>query len=876
MSRSRPAISSANDLRKAFEGFFASKAHTVVPSASLIPHDPTVLFTVAGMVPFKPYFVGDEAAPFKRAVTVQKCTRAGGKHNDLDEVGRTKRHLVFFEMMGNFSFGDYFKSDAIPWAWELVTEVFGFDGDRLWITVHESDDEAEQIWHEVVGVPMSRIQRLGDEDNFWQMGDAGPCGPCSEIHIDRGPAFGPEGGPLHDPHGDRYMEFWNLVFMQYNQSKDGSRTPLPKPSIDTGAGLERILALMQGTDSVWETDVLFPMIESAQSLTSKKYKIGDYDDRDSFSLRVLAEHARSSMMLVNDGVFPSNENRGYVLRRIIRRAVRHAYLLGTEKLVMPTLAETAISVMSGAYPDLLANKDFIVNVLSREEERFRQTLKTGLTILEGELSAGAKTMSGTTAFTLHDTYGFPIELTQEIAGERSVLVDVAGFSKEMQEQRDRAKSARKGSSVSAATVDSYREVMEQFGTTNFVGYVSNQCEATVLAVLQNVEAGPGIVEVFLDVSPFYAESGGQVGDTGTIRTESGEVQVLDTTFALPGLRRHTCSIVSGDIEVGQSAKASINVVARDATRRNHTATHMLHWALRQVLGEHVKQAGSHVSPDRLRFDFSHYAPVSASEIEEIERLTNEQLIANGPVRAYETSKDEATAAGAIAFFGDKYGDIVRVLEAGVSVELCGGTHVGALGDIGMVKVVTESSIGSNLRRIEAVTGANAVEYVLAHHRTLTAAASLLGAQPSELVSAIQRKIDENKALGEELRSLRSAQATSRASEMAASAQDGVVVSRVDGVTPNDLRELALAIRQNAAIKIVVLGGVTDTGGVALVATVSSDVSVAAGDLIRDAAKAVGGGGGGKGDIATAGGKDPSAIDAALELARSAVAKVLST
>ncbi len=876
MSGSRPAISSANDLRKAFEGFFASKAHTVVPSASLIPHDPTVLFTVAGMVPFKPYFVGDEAAPFKRAVTVQKCTRAGGKHNDLDEVGRTKRHLVFFEMMGNFSFGDYFKSDAIPWAWELVTEVFGFDGDRLWITVHESDDEAEQIWHEVVGVPMSRIQRLGDEDNFWQMGDAGPCGPCSEIHIDRGPAFGPEGGPLHDPHGDRYMEFWNLVFMQYNQSKDGSRTPLPKPSIDTGAGLERILALMQGTDSVWETDVLFPMIESAQSLTSKKYKIGDYDDRDSFSLRVLAEHARSSMMLVNDGVFPSNENRGYVLRRIIRRAVRHAYLLGTEKLVMPTLAETAISVMSGAYPDLLANKDFIVNVLSREEERFRQTLKTGLTILEGELSAGAKTMSGTTAFTLHDTYGFPIELTQEIAGERSVLVDVAGFSKEMQEQRDRAKNARKGSSVSAATVDSYREVMEQFGTTNFVGYVSNQCEATVLAVLQNVEAGPGIVEVFLDVSPFYAESGGQVGDTGTIRTESGEVQVLDTTFALPGLRRHTCSIVSGDIEVGQSAKASINVVARDATRRNHTATHMLHWALRQVLGEHVKQAGSHVSPDRLRFDFSHYAPVSASEIEEIERLTNEQLIANGPVRAYETSKDEATAAGAIAFFGDKYGDIVRVLEAGVSVELCGGTHVGALGDIGMVKVVTESSIGSNLRRIEAVTGANAVEYVLAHHRTLTAAASLLGAQPSELVSAIQRKIDESKALGEELRSLRSAQATSRASEMAASAQGGVVVSRVDGVTPNDLRELALAIRQNAAIKVVVLGGVTDTGGVALVATVSSDVSVAAGDLIRDAAKAVGGGGGGKGDIATAGGKDPSAIDAALELARSAVAKVLST
>jgi alanyl-tRNA synthetase len=446
----------------------------------------------------------------------------------------------------------------------------------------------------------------------------------------------------------------------------------------------------------------------------------------------------------------------------------------------------------------------------------------------------------------------------------------------MQEQRHRAKSARKGSTVSAATVDSYREVMEQFGTTNFVGYVSDHSEATVLAVLQNPEAGPGIVEVFLDTTPFYAESGGQVGDTGIIRTESGEFRVMDTTFALPGLRRHTCSVSSGSIEVGQTAKASINVVARDATRRNHTATHMLHWALRQVLGEHVKQAGSHVSPDRLRFDFSHYAPVSAGEIEQIERLTNEQLIANGPVRAYETSKDEATAAGAIAFFGDKYGDIVRVLEAGVSVELCGGTHVAALGDIGMVKVVSESSIGSNLRRIEAVTGTNAVEHVLANHRTLSAAAAMLGAQPSDLVSAIQRKIDESKAIGDELRSMRSAQATSKAGEMAASAQDGVVVSRVDGVTPNDLRELALAIRQNPIIKIVVLGGVTDTGGVALVSTVSSAVSIAAGELIRDAAKAVGGGGGGKGDIATAGGKDPSAIDAALDLARAAVAKVLST
>ncbi|NCZ90023.1 MAG: alanine--tRNA ligase, partial [Actinobacteria bacterium] len=435
MAAGRGKITSANQLREAFQGFFVDRGHTLVPSASLIPHDPTVLFTVAGMVPFKPYFVGDEVAPYKRAVSVQKSARAGGKHNDLDDVGRTKRHLVFFEMMGNFSFGDYFKSDAIPWSWELVTEVFGFDGDCLWITVHESDDEAEAIWHEQVGVPMDRIQRLGDKDNFWQMGETGPCGPCSEIHIDRGPAFGPDGGPLHDPHGDRFLEFWNLVFMQFNQDKDGTRTPLPKPSIDTGAGLERILALMQGTDSVWETDVLYPLIEQGQSLTSKKYQAGNYEDRDSFSLRVLAEHARSATMLVNDGVFPSNENRGYVLRRIIRRAVRHAYLLGTEKLVMPSLSATAIEIMQAAYPDLTTNRDFILGVLTKEEERFRQTLKTGVSILEDELASGTKTLSGSSAFLLHDTYGFPLELTQEITQERGVGVDVEGFEREMTEQR---------------------------------------------------------------------------------------------------------------------------------------------------------------------------------------------------------------------------------------------------------------------------------------------------------------------------------------------------------------------------------------------------------------------------------------------------------
>ena len=857
----------ADELRSAFTGFFAERGHQVVPSASLIPHDPTVLFTVAGMVPFKPYFVGDEAAPFKRAVTSQKCARAGGKHNDLDDVGRTKRHLVFFEMLGNFSFGDYFKHDAIPWSWELVTEVLGFDGDRLWITVHESDDEAEAIWHEQVGVPMSRIQRLGDKDNFWQMGDTGPCGPCSEIHIDRGPGFGPDGGPLGDPHGDRFMEFWNLVFMQYNQAPDGTRTPLPKPSIDTGAGLERILCLLQGVDAVWETDLMQPLIDQACSLTGKTYRPGDYDDRTSFSMRVLAEHARSSTMLVNDGVFPSNENRGYVLRRIIRRAVRHAYLLGTEKLVMPSLVETAIAVMGDAYPDVSKNRDFIVDVLTREEERFRQTLKTGLSILEDELVANPQQLPGSTAFMLHDTYGFPLELTEEIAGERGVGVDGAGFDSEMQSQRQRAKAARKGAAVDDDRLDTYREVVEQFGTTEFVGYTTATTESRVLAVLPGSEAGT--VEIFLDRSPFYAESGGQVGDTGTISADTGVAEIIDTTFALPGLRRHVARVLTGEIAVGSTSAATIDVDRSNATRRNHTGTHVLHHALRQVLGEHVKQAGSLVGPDRLRFDFSHYAGVTDEEIRQIEEIANRETLANAPVRSFETTKDEAMAMGAMAFFGDKYGDIVRVLEAGSSIELCGGTHVSATGDIGIIKVVSESSIGSNLRRIEAVTGVNTLALLQRDETVLHDVARLVGAPADELVGGVQRRLDEIKSLQDEVKALRAQLATGRAGELAAAARDGLVVARVDGLAPGDLRELTLAVRQQSGVEIVVLGGVSDTGGVSLVSAVTPASGRVAGDLIKDAAKAVGGGGGGKGDIATAGGKNPAGLDEALDIARRA-------
>jgi alanyl-tRNA synthetase len=854
----------ADEVRNAFTAFFAEREHAVVPSASLIPHDPTVLFTVAGMVPFKSYFVGDEVPPFRRAVSSQKCARAGGKHNDLDDVGRTKRHLVFFEMLGNFSFGDYFKERAIPWSWELVTEVFGFDGDRLWITVHESDDEAEQIWHDAVGVPAARIQRLGDADNFWQMGDTGPCGPCSEIHIDRGAAYGPDGGPLHDPHGDRFMEFWNLVFMQYDQAPDGTRTPLPRPSIDTGAGLERILTLVQGVDSIWETDVLLPLVETAASLTGRTYVPGDYTDRASFSLRVLAEHGRSAAMLVNDGVFPSNENRGYVLRRIIRRAVRHAYLLGTEKLVMPSLVETAIDVMGTAYPDVVKNRDFIVGVMTREEERFRQTLRTGVAILEDELRAGVSTLPGRTAFTLHDTYGFPLELTQEIAGERGVDVDTAGFAAEMSEQRRRAKEARKGHDVDDDRVDTYREIVEQFGLTTFVGDTSDETEARVLAVVPGTD---GSVEVFLDQTPFYAESGGQVGDTGTVTTDTGVADVLDTTYALPGLRRHVARVTSGELTPGQTAHAAIDAPRRAAIRRNHTGTHVLHWALREVLGEHVKQAGSLVAPDRLRFDFSHYAALTPEEIERIEQLANREVLANERVRAYETTMTEAQAMGAIAFFGDKYGDVVRVLEAGKnSLELCGGTHVRALGDIGTIKIVSEGSIGSNLRRIEAVTGESSVALLQRDERALADAARLLGTPPEGVVDGIEKRLAEIKALQDELKAVKAQAASGRAAELASCGRDGIVVARVDGLGPNDLRELALAVRQQPAVRAVILGSATDSGGAALAAAVTKESGLQAGELVRDAARAVGGGGGGKGDVAVAGGKDPGGIDEALAIA----------
>ena len=611
---------------------------------------------------------------------------------------------------------------------------------------------------------------------------------------------------------------------------------------------------------------MLPLIDQASSVTGKSYRVGDYDDRNSFSLRVLAEHARSSTMLVNDGVFPSNEGRGYVLRRIIRRAVRHAYLLGTERLVMPGLVETAIDVMGGAYPDVIANKDFIVGVLTKEEERFRQTLKTGLVILEDELAKDSKVLKGTTAFTLHDTYGFPLELTEEIAGERGVAVDREGFDTDMAEQRRRAKAGRKSNATDEDQTDIYRELSEQFGATEFVGYTDTTAESRVLSVY---EVEDGEIEIFLERSAFYAESGGQVGDTGTITTPTGVAEVLDTTFALPGLRRHRARLVSGTIAAGQNATAAIDVVRRDAIRRNHTGTHILHHALRVVLGAHVKQAGSLVGPDRLRFDFSHYSAVTDEEIAQIEQIANTEVLNNVSARSYETTKDEATALVAIAFFGDKYGDIVRVLEAGSSVELCGGTHVKATGDIGTIKIVGESSVGSNLRRIEAVTGYNSIALLQREDRMLADTARLVGVATNEVVDGVQRKLDEIKSLNDEIKALRAKAAMGQAAELAGSATGGVLVSRVDGLAPGELRDLALAVRQQAGIEAVILGGLTPTGGVTLVAAITAAFGGQASDLIKDAAKAVGGGGGGKGDIATAGGKNPEGLDQALELARQA-------
>jgi len=847
----------ANEVRKAFTDFFVERGHTRQPSASLIPHDPTLLFTVAGMVPFKPYFTGEETAPFNRAVTIQKCVRAGGKHNDLDEIGRTSRHLTFFEMLGNFSFGDYFKSDAAAFAWDLMTNVLGLDPERLWITVHTSDDEAEAIWRDEVGVPAERIQRLG-EDNYWRMGDTGPCGPCSEIFWDKGEEFGPSGGPAHGGE-ERYIEIWNLVFMQFEQHDDGSQTPLPKPSIDTGMGLERVVSVLQGVDSVWETDELAALLAAASRLTGVAQGA---DPESDVSLRILADHARSTSLLVSDGVFPSNEARGYVLRRILRRAVRHAYILGVEQTVMAGMVDAVIEVMGPDYPDLVQNHQFVRGVIDREEVRFRETLRTGQAILDQQLAdlPEGSPLPGETAFLLHDTYGFPLEVTQEITGERGVDVDVAGFEVAMAEQRRRAKQARKVAEGVDPAV--FVELIDQFGPTDFTGRVEDTSECRVLLHDNGL--------VVLDHTPFYADSGGQIGDTGTITTPTGEVSVVDTRWIVPGLTAHIVELVSGSIEVGQVATASIDSVRRAAIRRNHTATHILHWALRTVLGEHVKQQGSWVGPDRLRFDFSHYDALTPDEIRQVEDLVNGEVLHNAICHNFETTMDEAEQLGAIAFFGDKYGDIVRVLEAGRhSVELCGGTHVSSLGDIGAFKIISEGSTGSNIRRVEAVTGTATIELLRRESNTISEAATLLGVSSDEIVAGIERRLAEQKAMRAEVAALKQQLAVGQAPALAAEAVDGIVVARVHDIDRDGLRDLAVSVRDQPGVKAVVLGAGFEQGGAGLVAAVNPESGLKAGALIDEAKKTIGGGGRSSDDLAVAGGKDASAVDAALNQARSA-------
>ena len=847
-----------NELRRAFVGFFVERGHTAVPSSGLIPHHPKApLFTNAGMNQFIPYFLGEEPPPYPRATSVQKCVRVRGKHDDIELIGRTSRHLSFFEMLGNFSFGDYFKAEAIAYAWELLTEVLGLDGDRIWATVHPDDEEAESVWRDKVGLPAQRIQRL--EDNFWEMGETGPCGPCSEIHYDRGDAFGPAGGP-HGGGEERYVEIWNLVFTQYDRQADGTLEDLPRRNIDTGAGLERILPLLQDEPSVWETDVLRPVIAAAEAATACTY--GEDAETD-VALRVLADHGRTLTFLVSDGAFPSNEDRGYVVRRIIRRAVRQAFKLGVERPVTPALVAAAVDVMSDAYPELGRDAGFVTGIVEREEERFRRTLRSGSAILDDELAQGG-VVSGPAAFRLHDTYGFPIDLTREIAAERGAAVDLEGFEEAMAEQRRRARAGA-GRSQGDADDTSHRELLEQFGATEFLGYREAQSEARVLAV---VPVGDGRVEIFLDRTPFYAESGGQVGDVGSVTTDTGRAEVLDTTAPLPGLHRHLARVVEGELHPGQEAVAAIDQLRREAIRRNHTGTHLLHAALRDVLGPHVKQQGSLVAPDYLRFDFSHFSAVSPEDLAQVQQVVNEQVLANEPVRAYETSRSHAEQLGALAFFGEKYGEFVRVVEAGPrSVELCGGTHVGALGAVGPVLITAESSIGSNLRRVFALTGEGSFGRVWDEERLLRQAAGLLRADPSEVPAAVERLLEREQALRAELRSLRSQAAAAEARQLAAAAADGWVVARRDGLPQDQLRDLAVAVRGQPGVRAVVLIGSPDGQRVALVAAVQPGSDVQAADLVVPAARTVGGGGGGRGDVAVAGGRDASRIDDALAQVR---------
>jgi alanyl-tRNA synthetase len=858
----------SSEIRDQFLNFFQSKGHQIVASSSLVPgDDPTLLFTNAGMNQFKDVFLGFDKRPYNRATTSQKCVRAGGKHNDLENVGYTARHHTFFEMLGNFSFGDYFKRDAIKYAWELLTDVYKLPKDKLWVTVYAEDDEAHDIWAKDIGVPTERIIRIGDNkggryasDNFWMMGDTGPCGPCSEIFYDHGPeiAGGPPGSPNED--GDRYIEIWNNVFMQFNRDEAGVMYPLPKPSVDTGMGLERITAVLQHVHSNYEIDLFQALIIDAAKVTGAK-------DLASPSLRVIADHIRACAFLVADGVIPSSDGRGYVLRRIIRRALRHGHKLGQTKPFFSLLVASLRNVMGGAYPQLVTDADRIAAVLLQEETRFGETLEHGMGILDSALAAGGKVLDGETAFKLYDTFGFPLDLTADVCRERGVSVDEAGFDAAMQRQKVQARAAGK---FKAGAVLDYSG-----SATEFKGYDSLAIEQSkVLALYADGVAVTSLVAgqagvVVLDRTPFYAESGGQTGDKGGLKNQAASFQVLDTLKIQSDVFGHHGLLESGKLAVGDVLAAHVDVVERTHTIRNHSATHLMHKALRETLGAHVQQKGSLVDADKTRFDFSHHSPMTDAQIATVEAIVNAEVLANAATQAQVMAFDDAVKGGAMALFGEKYGDDVRVLDIGSSRELCGGTHVSRTGDIGLFRIVSEGGVAAGIRRVEAVTGENALNFINKQAASLQSAAASLKVPTSELGSKLEQLIDANKVLEKELAKLKSKLASSQGDDLAGSATEvagiHVLAAALDGADVKTLRETLDKLRDKLKTAAIVLATV-EGGKVSLIAGVTADAThrIKAGELVNFVALQVGGKGGGRPDMAQAGGTNPAALPAALE------------
>jgi len=873
-------------IRQAFLDFFAARGHEVVPSSPLVPrNDPTLLFTNAGMVPFKDTFLGLEQRPYHRAVSAQRCMRAGGKHNDLENVGYTARHHTFFEMLGNFSFGDYFKREAIAYAWSFLTEVLGLPPQRLWVTVFEEDREAEDIWLREMGIDPARFSRCGEKDNFWSMGDTGPCGPCSEIFYDHGPEIpgGPPGSP--DADGDRYIEIWNLVFMQYDRDASGQLTPLPKPSVDTGMGLERLAAVLQGVHNNYDTDLFRPLIQAAMEISGKTYGADPATDT---SLRVLADHIRACSFLMADGVLPSNEGRGYVLRRIIRRAVRHGRKLGLGDIFFHRLVAPLTAVMGEAYPELRRAERDIQRQLQREEARFRETLERGLELLEEAIAKlpGGAAIPGELIFRLSDTYGFPVDLTADIARERGLAMDMPGFEAALAEQRQRSRAAWVGSGeVKADRL--YHDLAMELPATEFLGYGGCTGAGRVLAILRDgqrvdVLRSGETGSVVLDQTPFYGESGGQVGDRGTLTDAAGlRFIVQDTQKPVASLHLHIGTVESGEIRAGQIVQAEVDAAARAATAAHHSATHLLHAALRSLLGSHVQQKGSLVTPERLRFDFSHPEPLTIVELQGLERWVNAAVRANVAADVQVLPLAEAQSLGALALFGEKYGEEVRVLRLGdYSLEFCGGTHVQATGDIGCFKILSESGVAAGIRRIEAVAGAAAIAAIQADEERLRAAAALLRVAPAELDQRLVQILERQRQLEKELDRLRQKLAAQTGERLASATEEiagvPVLLQRVDGVDGKGLRELVDRLRSEIPRGVLLLAGVQD-GKVAIIAAVSKDLTgrVAAGPLVQTVAERMGGKGGGRADLAQAGAEHPELLEAAFASARQWLGQHLS-